>query len=153
KAGKPDTLRRSLAVAALLLAGRRLQVGQPARELRARSNAELRVCPRQRLLDGVHRDEQLSRDLAVRPAGDNKVRNALLARRQGAGGGWAAADAVELRACPLRPQRGRDGVEDSERALERLARGPSLLRTAADDPENEQRSALLERFRRRRQHD
>src|SRR5204862_5335901 len=122
------------AIAALLrLRGHRLQVRKPTRELRPRSNAELCVCPRQRLLDGIHRDEQLSCDLAIRLSGEDEVRNAPLARRQLAGGGSAAAEALELRACPLRPQRCWDAVEDSERPLERLPCRPPPLRAAVDE--------------------
>src|SRR5207302_7531425 len=121
------------------------------RELRPRSNAELCVCPRQRLLDGIHRDEQLSCDLAIRLSGEDEVRNAPLARRQLAGGGSAAAEALELRACPLRPQRCWDAVEDSERPLERLPCRPPPLRAAVDEAEDQQRPPPLQRLRRRRE--
>jgi hypothetical protein len=59
----------------------------------------------------------------------------------------ATGDPAKLCSCPGRPQRRAEPVEDSERLIQRLARGASLLRTPLRGPEQEQRPAELERHR------
>src|SRR2546425_315114 len=91
-AGQPRLPRRLRPPPPLPRGGGRLQAREPPRELGPRATAERRVCPRRPLLDGIHRDERLSRDPAVPFSGGDGGGTAAPARRQPAGGASAAAD-------------------------------------------------------------
>src|SRR5919198_4003330 len=82
----------------------RLQVGQARRELRARAHAEPRIRARQMHLDGVDGKVERARDFLVRQPAGRELDDLALGRRQlAARPRPAAADALEVRPCPLRP--------------------------------------------------
>src|SRR5207248_788943 len=94
----------------------------------------------------LHADEQRLRDLAVGVALRGEGGDLALGRRQ-ALLGCAAADALELAAGLLRPQRCAEPVEGRECALQRFARRSPLLRAPLDRALDEQRAGELERDR------
>src|SRR5262245_24189549 len=89
-------------------------------------------------------DEQRGGARLARPAFRSERRDPLLGRRQGAGRGRAATDALQLTAHPLGPERSTYPLEDPERLGERLARLASALQPALGDAEGEQRASVIE---------
>ena len=120
------------------------------RELGAGAHAELAIDPCQRRLDGVLREEQGRRDLAVRAAFGDERGDPSLGLRQLARRGRAAADPRQLGARLLGPERRAEPLEGGERLAERRARGPALLRAPLRSAEGEQRARAVKRVGRAR---
>ena len=119
---------------------------EPCASSRARMHAELPVGARQCGLHGVLGDEERRRDVAVRPALGNELGDSPLGLRQLAARRCAASDSPQLGARLLGPQRSAEPLEDSERLLERQARGTALLRPPLRHAEREQCACMLERI-------
>src|SRR5512133_611953 len=119
---------------------------EPAGELRARADAGLAVDVREVRLDGPYADIQLGRDLTVRASLGRERGDALLGFAQLVGGRTAAADAAQLGARLLRPQRGAELLEERERAVEGLARQALVLCLPVGRAEREQGAGALERI-------
>ena len=111
------------------------------------AHAELAVDVGKVGLDRAHAHEELGGDLLVGAALGGKFGDPPFGLGQLLGGGCAAADPRQLGAGLLRPESGAELVEDRKRLLERLPRGPLLLRLPAHGAEAEQRTAALERVR------
>ena len=116
------------------------------RELAARADTELPVRACQRCLDGVLRDEERRRDLAVRVTFGDELRDPALGHRQLVARRRTATDPRELRASLLDPERSADSLERGERLGQRRACRAALLRPPLRGTEHEQRSSALERI-------
>ena len=117
------------------------------RELRAGADAELAIDTRQRCLHGVLGEEEGCRNLAVGAALGDESRDPLLGLCQLAARGRTAADARQLGARLLGPERRAEPLEACERVLERRAGGAALLRAPLRPAEGEQRPRVVERIR------
>src|SRR5439155_14993597 len=101
------------------------------------------VDPGQIRLDGVHRHEQLARDLFVRLAARDERGHAALRLRQALRPS-PAVDSGELATGLRRPQPRSELVEQVTRGLDRLARRALLLEAAQRLALREQRPPELE---------
>ena len=102
--------------------------GEPRRQLGTGANAQLPVGTRQHRLDGVLREEECRRDLAIRVTLRDERRDPPLALRQLPPRGRAATDPCQLGPRPLGPERCAEPLEDLERLLERRPGGSAPLR-------------------------
>jgi hypothetical protein len=113
------------------------------RELRAGANFELPVDARQSRLDRPHGEEERSCNLTVRVTFADERGDAALGLGQVVGA-RATADARELGACLLGPQRDAESLEASERVFERGAGGAAFLGASLGLAEREQGAGMLE---------
>ena len=119
---------------------------QPEGQLGARSGRRASVDARE-ALDGVLGEEERGGDLAVRAALGDERRDPALGLGQLAARGRAAADARQLGARLLGPERRAEALERGERLLEGGAGGAAPLRAPLRPAEREQRARVLERIR------
>jgi hypothetical protein len=117
------------------------------RERRAGADAELLIDTHQRGLDGVLAEEKGCRDLPVRAAFGDELRDPSLGLRQLAARGGTPTDARQLGARLLGPEPRPEPFEACESICERRAGGAALLRAPLRPPEHEQRPRVLERIR------
>ena len=116
------------------------------RELSAGAHAELTVDAREHSLHGVLGEEESGRHFAVRmPLGD-ELGDPAFGLRQLAARRSAAADASELGASLLGPQRRTELFEACLGVLERGAGGAAPFRAPLRSPEREQRARVVERI-------
>ena len=113
------------------------------RELRAGANFELPVNARQSRLDGPHGEEERSCNLTVRVTFADERGDAALGLGQVVGA-RATADACELGACLLGPQRDAESLEACERVFERGAGDAAFLGASLGLAEREQGAGVLE---------
>src|SRR6476660_5399413 len=108
-------------------------------QLRAGSDAELRVDVREMALDRSDAHEQRRRDLAIGATGAGEPRDSLLDRRQ-LSYPTAATDPVDLCLRPRDPQPSAQALEDRDGFLQYLPRGLLLFAAAADGTDDHLRS-------------
>src|SRR5262245_23977374 len=120
-------------------------VVQPAGELGARVDPELRVRVGEMRLNRAHGHEHLRCDFLVRQAARDQFGDALFAGgERAAGGGAAPADPLQLRAGRVSPAGAAELLERRSRLLERPARRGALLGAALRAPEVQERASALE---------